>query len=109
MKDYNKKYFQDKERRHDINVNQTKDLVDPAEKTFKALLGIQGNVKNYGEKYFQDKVVEQKHDIILDPINLMVYHAENTFEVLLSIWKDLRHYSEKISEALGRLRQDKRD
>lgn len=58
MKNNSKKYFQDKEQKHNKNINWTKDLVDHTKKVFKVLLVIQGDVKNYGENYFQDKFVE---------------------------------------------------
>lgn len=66
-------------------------------------------MKNYSEKYFQNKVVEQRYNKILDLINLMLYHAKNTSKVLFSIKKNLRHYSKKISKVLVGLRQNEKD
>lgn len=61
-------------------------------------------MKNYSEKYFQNKVLEQRYNIILNPINLMLCYAKNTSKVLLSIRKNLRHDGKKISEVLVGLR-----
>ena len=53
---------------------------------------IQEDVKQYGQRYFQDK--EQKHDTIVNRTNDLVDHAEKAAKTLLSVQKDVKHYGE---------------